>query len=692
MILSICDEPSLMNIIRIVVLLINIVKAVIPIILIVFVMIKNMGAVSKHDQEEIMKTVKSCIPNVVAAVLIFLIPTFVDMVARLSFPNSEYSKCISGISREKVDAAYASKIDELVNLALETEKYSDYANAKNYLQNIKDKDLRREYESVLADLALQFDNMDNPPEICNNKNDYAKVNYSNFKWTSYAHGKGPMVDYGASLPYTIWAPDNIADLNGVSLPLIVWLHGAGETSKKYTLSTFTKFGTIQRIMNEWSSTGLDPIPAIVIAPQAPGSWEYLSSNIKTVMAAVDFAKAKYNIDPNNVVLMGHSMGGDGVVTVSYKIHTTYKKELFTAFVPFSASSLMSTAPYNNGEGIKNYFKDKKFKGFSESSSCKGFFDLTGLPLKYYKGVSHGQVPKVALTEDADGNKVSDIVEWLFGKNDSCESGSSGSSSVVQDSGILKIYYLGLGRYDGFLIMGNGTTLFVDGGYVSQGKKAVEYVKSLGITKIDGLIGSHMHNNHIDAHKEFIKAFNIGGVYYGEDPGECLSKKTCIKRSSDPTELMKMVKEKNIPMTILSIGNNVKIGNLTFDIIAPNGFVSTGSYPENSNSLNMILKFGKHKFYFSGDHVRSGEILKSYDASMLDVDVFKWPHHGLENVANNFLDTIKPEYIIVPNSSMKDAAQKGVNHTKATGYATGSDGYVLAESDGTNLTVTKFKTR
>ena len=141
MILSICDEPSLMNIIRIVVLLINIVKVVIPIVLIVFVMIKIMGAVSKHDQEEIMKTVKSCIPNVVAAVLIFLIPTFVDMVARLSFPNSEYSKCISGISREKVDAAYASKIDELVNLALETEKYSDYLiimKEEKYLQKLID--------------------------------------------------------------------------------------------------------------------------------------------------------------------------------------------------------------------------------------------------------------------------------------------------------------------------------------------------------------------------------------------------------------------------------------------------------------------------------------------------------------------------------------------------------------------------
>ena len=102
MILSICNEPGTLNIIRIVVLLINIIKIVVPIILIVFLVIKIMSAVTKQNQDEIAKTIKSSIPNIIAAVLIFLVPTLVDIVARLSFPNSDYSKCISGISREKM--------------------------------------------------------------------------------------------------------------------------------------------------------------------------------------------------------------------------------------------------------------------------------------------------------------------------------------------------------------------------------------------------------------------------------------------------------------------------------------------------------------------------------------------------------------------------------------------------------------
>ena len=120
-------------------------------------MIKIMGAVSKQDQEQIMKTVRSSIPNIIAAVLIFLIPTFVDIVARLSFPNSDYSKCISGISKEKVEIAYDEKMSELVSIAEESLKYSDYSVALGYLQNIKDSTKREHYTERLDEIKEAID-------------------------------------------------------------------------------------------------------------------------------------------------------------------------------------------------------------------------------------------------------------------------------------------------------------------------------------------------------------------------------------------------------------------------------------------------------------------------------------------------------------------------------------------------------
>ena len=266
---------------------------------------------------------------------------------------------------------------------------------------------------------------------------------------------------------------------------------------------------------------------------------------------------------------------------------------------------------------------------------------------------------------------------------------------------LRIYFISLGRYDGFLIKGNGTTLFIDGGYEKQGDSCVAFVQSLGITKIDGLIGSHLHDNHIKAHLSFLKKMEVGRAYYGDELTTSVERKTCRRSRTNTDELVALLNEKNVPITYLEPGLDVKIGNLTFDILAPEvgTFVTTGDYPENRNSLNMVLKFGNHKFLFTGDYARDSEMLKNYPSQVENIDIFKWPHHGQEVVKNSLIDAMKPKYIIVPNENISDRnyAADGISRAKKydryiKSYYLGSKGYVLAESDGETLTVTKFSKR
>ena len=163
-ILSICSEPNILKIIRIIVLLINIIKIAVPIVLIIFLMIKIMGAVSKQNQEEISKTIKSSVPNLIAAVLIFLVPTFINMIVRLSMPNSDYTKCISGATIEKIETAYETKMSNLVATAETTLKYSDYSKALLYLSNIKDEAKKKEYSEKLEVIKEKINELDKEQE------------------------------------------------------------------------------------------------------------------------------------------------------------------------------------------------------------------------------------------------------------------------------------------------------------------------------------------------------------------------------------------------------------------------------------------------------------------------------------------------------------------------------------------------
>ena len=487
-ILSICNEPSLMNVIRIVVLLINIIKIVIPIVLIVFLMIKIMSAVTKQDQEEVVKTIRSCVPNLIAAVLIFLIPTFVDIVARLSFPNSDYAKCISGISKETINQAYSNKMDELIKIAQASQSYSDYANAKLYLSNIKDAEERKKYEELLDALAAIIDVNDSDNTVCTNTNSYAKVNYNNFKWTTYNKNSGPIKNYVSDTfsSYAIWAPENISDLNGVSLPLIVWYHGSEEFVGKGNANNYIKTG-LPQVVSEWESTNLDPIPAIIVAPHGDaGWWAGHKINDVTVEGLVKYAADYYKIDTSKIVFWGHSSGGFGAIEMAWDL-----KGKVTVSNIITMSSQQTS--YKSSEGGKEFYSKIPIKGYGEIEKQKEFFNWIGQPdnFTYYKGETHGKVPRRVLLEDLNNDGVSDVIFWLFGKNEKCDSSSDDNFNPQGDNSKAGItanctgdYENGIGHARLSVRVTSGTATnykFINGGAVVQSSSSSSYVDSSILT-------------------------------------------------------------------------------------------------------------------------------------------------------------------------------------------------------------------
>ncbi len=241
---------------------------------------------------------------------------------------------------------------------------------------------------------------------------YARVNYSNFKWTYYKKKSGPAASYYLNIvPYAIWAPENLNDLNGVSLPLIIWLHGAGEMSgySSTDASRLLNSGLL-KVMSSWNTYNLDPVPAIIVAPQSAGQWSDGTTNSDSIKALIKYATDYYNIDTNKIVFMGHSMGGYGVIDLSWSMKSTQQ---FYSIVIMSANR----SSYKGNEG-QEFFSKQKLRGYSENTELMFFFKWANQSnnYTYYKGVSHGNVPEKAMTEDTNGDKVSDLMTWLFGED------------------------------------------------------------------------------------------------------------------------------------------------------------------------------------------------------------------------------------------------------------------------------------
>ena len=259
------------------------------------------------------------------------------------------------------------------------------------------------------------------------KNDYSVVNYSNFHWKFYTVNSGPITKYTSKkvYSYAIWAPNNVSDLNGISLPVIVWLHGAGEQGSGGASdeSKLLNSGLLQ-VMSKWNTYKLDTVPAIIVAPQSPSYWGTVDINYDTIKALLAYTEDVYHTDPTKRVLMGHSIGGRGVVHLAYK----HRDLNLYAAVPLSGGDLRYGSDQKTivvGEDGKEFFSKLKIRGYGETPYPQNFFNWIGKPNEYIYYAEwydpetkkyHGKVPERAITTDSNNDGVSDLVYWLFGED------------------------------------------------------------------------------------------------------------------------------------------------------------------------------------------------------------------------------------------------------------------------------------
>ena len=158
-ILSICDNPDVLQVMRIVNIVITVIKIAVPILLIVFIMLELVGAVS--DEEKLKKVTSGAVKKFIAAVLIFLIPTLVQVIVVTTLGNENaadgYKNCLKNLSLEQINKIYETNALEAIEKAESTLNNNDYSNAYILTHKVKDTSKKNEYLKRLETLKTKID-------------------------------------------------------------------------------------------------------------------------------------------------------------------------------------------------------------------------------------------------------------------------------------------------------------------------------------------------------------------------------------------------------------------------------------------------------------------------------------------------------------------------------------------------------
>ncbi|OSA95066.1 UNVERIFIED_ORG: MBL fold protein [Clostridium botulinum] len=199
-------------------------------------------------------------------------------------------------------------------------------------------------------------------------------------------------------------------------------------------------------------------------------------------------------------------------------------------------------------------------------------------------------------------------------------------------GDMKVHYIDVGQGDSELIQVDGKNILIDAG--NNDSMAYNYLKQLGIKKIDYIMATHPHSDHIGGMTQIINEFDIGEFYAPK-----------VNHSTKTFEnMIKALQNKGIKLTAPTPGDTLNLGNATLQFLAPN----SAKYEDMNNySIACKLKYGNTSYVFMGDAeaLSEGEIL----AKQLDIsaDVLKLGHHGSHSSTSQaFLDKINPKYAIV----------------------------------------------
>ncbi len=254
------------------------------------------------------------------------------------------------------------------------------------------------------------------------------------------------------------------------------------------------------------------------------------------------------------------------------------------------------------------------------------------------------------------------------------------------SGILKVDVLDVGQGDAILLRAPGDkSVLIDAGTGQKGEAALPLLQELGVTKLDLVVATHPHSDHIGGMDEVLGAL----------PAKLLIDNGLPHTTDTYDKLMKLVESKGIKYKAAKSGQSYRLdGGVKLEVLNPSGDPITGTRSDlNANSVVIRATHGANCFLFTGDAEAETEE-RMLQNKVQPCDVLKAAHHGSGYASSSeFLDAVRPQVVLISVGAGNEYghpdpdAMARYARADAPVLRTDLGGTLHLESDGSKVVIT-----
>ncbi len=246
-----------------------------------------------------------------------------------------------------------------------------------------------------------------------------------------------------------------------------------------------------------------------------------------------------------------------------------------------------------------------------------------------------------------------------------------------DASGFEIHFIDVGEGDAALVLCEGHAMLVDGGPASASSLIYSYLKKLGIDRLDYIVCSHPHEDHVGG--------LAGALNYATADAALSPVRTYDSRPFN--SFVKYLQRQGVDITVPAAGETYPLGSAEVLVLGPIGDAQS----VNNTSIVLRIRYGGTSFLLTGDAELEEEQALLDSGLELESTLLKVGHHGsVTSTGETFLSQVRPAFAVISTGSDNlyghpaELILRRLEQAVVTVYRTDLHGDIVCRSDGETL--------